>query len=156
MENTVFDSAALYASLSLIAKEHEIVQYDVLTRSILGRDIPLITLGKGRKTVLYVGAHHGMEWITAAVLTDFIEDFCRQYQKQAAPFGYRMSYMLEKRRILIVPMLNPDGVEYATHGVTSDNPLYTRVMSMNGSADFSHWRHFLSGSDIIMFAPANW
>ena len=40
-----------------------------LTRSILGRDIPMITLGKGKKTVLYVGAHHGMEGSMGTVPT---------------------------------------------------------------------------------------
>lgn len=148
MENTVFDSAALLTSLAAIAKEHAVVQYDVLTRSILGREIPLITLGKGKKTVLYVGAHHGMEWITAAVLVDFIADYCRQCAKNSAPFGYRMSYMLEKRRILIVPMLNPDGVEYATHGVDDANPLYARVCKMNGGDDFSHWQANARGVDL--------
>ncbi|MBQ3482586.1 MAG: M14 family metallocarboxypeptidase [Clostridia bacterium] len=148
MENTVFDSAALLSSLAQITQDRDFIQYDVLTRSILGREIPLITLGKGKKTVLYVGAHHGMEWITAAVLVDFIADYCRQYEKNGAPCGYRMSYMLEKRRILIVPMLNPDGVEYATHGVSSDNPLYARVLSMNGSADFSRWQANARGVDL--------
>ena len=49
-------------------QESEIADVSVLTRSILGREIPLITLGKGKHAVLYVGAHHGMEWITSALL----------------------------------------------------------------------------------------
>ena len=29
-----------------------------LGQSLLGKSIPLITLGKGKKSVLYIGAHH--------------------------------------------------------------------------------------------------
>ena len=148
MENSIFNSAALQASLRSLMQENDVLKCDVLTQSILGREIPLITLGKGKKAVVYVGAHHGMEWITAAVLVDFIADYCRQLARNTAPFGNRVSYLFEERRILIVPMLNPDGVEYATAGVSAENPLYARVCAMNGGEDFTHWQANARGVDL--------
>jgi g-D-glutamyl-meso-diaminopimelate peptidase len=126
----------------------EIAQVSVLTRSILGREIPLITLGRGKQAVLYVGAHHGMEGITCGVLLDFIADFIKQYEKRSTVYEYPMQYLLEERCIHIVPMLNPDGVEYTVHGVGEGNPLRERVLKMNGGEDFSKWQANARGVDL--------
>ena len=129
-------------------QESEIADVSVLTRSILGREIPLITLGKGKHAVLYVGAHHGMEGITCGVLLDFIADYIRQYEKKTTVYDYPMQYLFEQRRIYIVPMLNPDGVEYAVHGIGESNPLRERVLKMNDSNDFSNWQANARGVDL--------
>ena len=39
-----------------------------LGTSIMGRSIPVLTLGEGKRAVLYVGTHHAMEWITSVLL----------------------------------------------------------------------------------------
>ena len=141
------DYQALTDFLSTL-QGNEIAQVSVLTRSILGRDIPLITLGKGKHAVLYVGAHHGMEGITCGVLLDFVADYIRQYEKRTTVYEYPMQYLYEERCIYIVPMLNPDGVEYATHGVGADNPLRERALKMNGGNDFSKWQANARGVDL--------
>ncbi len=122
----------------------------VLTKSVLGREIPLISLGSGKKCVLYVAAHHGMEGITAGVLLDFISEYLAALSKKASMYGTPMKYLFETRRLLVVPMLNPDGVEYALHGVEIDNPLRMRVLAMNGGhgEDFSHWQANARGVDL--------
>ena len=46
-------------------------------------------------------------------------------------------------------MLNPDGADYAIHGVKEDNPLRERVLKMNGrSEDFSRWQANARGVDL--------
>ena len=46
-------------------------------------------------------------------------------------------------------MLNPDGVEYQIHGVKEDNPLYERLLSMNGQSEcFTHWQANARGVDL--------
>ena len=124
------------------------VEINVLTRSILGREIPILTLGQGKRAVLYVGAHHGMESITSGVLLDFIADYIKQYERAATVYEYPIKYLFQERRIYIVPMLNPDGVEYAIHGVGAENPLRDRVIRMNGGEDFSHWQANARGVDL--------
>ncbi len=119
-----------------------------LTRSIFSREIPMITVGRGKKTVVYVGAHHGMEGITAGVLADFVDELIRSAQKDRVVFDISVKCLLNERKIAVVPMLNPDGVEYALHGVAEDNPLRERVTAFNGGDDFSHWQANARGVDL--------
>jgi g-D-glutamyl-meso-diaminopimelate peptidase len=52
------------------------------------------------------------------------------------------------RKIYIVPMLNPDGVEYRLHGVGEDNPIKERILAYNGGSDFSKWNANARGVDL--------
>ena len=46
-------------------------------------------------------------------------------------------------------MLNPDGVDYQIHGITEENPMYERLLRMNGnSKDFSKWQANARGVDL--------
>lgn len=126
----------------------EFVQRDVLTHSILGREIPVLTLGRGKRGVLYVGAHHGMEWLTAGVLLDFVADFVDRCERNGQIYERRAVTLCAERCIRVVPMLNPDGVEYAIHGAGEKNPLRERVIAMNGSEDLSAWQANARGVDL--------
>ena len=143
------DYSDMQNALAGLLNENAFVERATLTRSIFGRKIPLITLGKGKRAVLYVGAHHGTEGVTTGVLLDFIADYLHQYANHATVFEYPMEYLFRERKIYIVPMLNPDGVEYATHGVEKENPLLERLLLMNGgSDDFSRWNANARGVDL--------
>lgn len=124
------------------------VTYTALTRSIMGREIPLITVGQGERAVLYVGGHHGTEGATTAILLDFILDCIRQRERHSTVFEYSIDYLFEKRKLYIVPMLNPDGAEYVSGGVDSENPLYRRLLTMNEGEDFSSWQANARGVDL--------
>jgi g-D-glutamyl-meso-diaminopimelate peptidase len=82
------------------------------------------------------------------VLLDFAEEYLRQYERNAVLFERRMACLFEERRILIVPMLNPDGVSYSLHGAGIDNPLRERVLHMSADADLRLWRANARGVDL--------
>lgn len=125
------------------------VRAEVLTTSILGRKIPLIRMGEGKKKVLYVGAHHGAESVSAAVLMDFAAEYLRLQKSGGAVFEQKVPVLFAHREILLVPMLNPDGVEYSVNGPGADNPLLSRVTGMNGgSGDFTRWQANARGVDL--------
>ncbi len=134
--------------LNEFMQRYEFFHITKLGRSILGRNIPIISLGKGRKSVMYIGAHHGMEWITTAVLLRFINDYCDLFEGNGKIGNTSVSYLNSTRTIYIVPMLNPDGVEYAINGAREDNPLYDRVVTMNKGTDFSAWQANARGVDL--------
>lgn len=68
-------------------------------KTSLGVPIPCIRVGRGDGAAIFVGAHHGMEHITANILLQFVYDtIC------GAP---------TKNELFIVPMLNIDGCAVA-------------------------------------------
>ncbi len=124
------------------------IRCDVTARSILGREIPVFTLGSGKKAVVYVGGIKGNEALTSFFLLDFLRDCIKQSEKESRIYDVTVSYLLRERRIMVIPMLNPDGVGYATEGVREDNPLCARVLQMNGTEDFSAWQANARGVEL--------
>ena len=93
------------------ALEHDL-QSDALTvatvgRSMLGRPIRAVSFGRGPTTVLLWSQMHGNESTATMALADLIAWFASDTPAQAA-----LHERLEsKLRIVMIPMLNPDGSE---------------------------------------------
>ncbi len=146
---TPFDHVRLTELLAQIADTYPFAELTYLGSSIMDRAIPMIKIGNAPRAVLYVGTHHGMEWITAALLVRFLEELCEAVEKKQRIGAYYPVDLCKTRAVYILPMLNPDGADYQIHGVASDNPLYERLIEMNGgSTDFSRWQANARGVDL--------
>ena len=144
-----FDHAALLAHVEELCRTYpKNVSFNYLGNSILGRGIPLLSVGHGPRQLLYIGTHHGMEWITSCLLMHFLSDLCLQIADNRTPYGLPARFLTEICTIHVVPMLNPDGVEYQIHGVSDDNPIRERLITMNGGEDFSRWQANARGVDL--------
>ena len=143
------DSASVAEAVRDLAAEFPFLTASCIGKSILGKDLPVLVLGNGPKKILYVGTHHGMERITADLLLRFVRDFCELYRLDRTVYGISLSWLLECCSLHVVPMLNPDGADYAVHGVADDNPLRNRVIGMNGgSEDLRRWQANARGVDL--------
>ena len=143
------DSAELAKTVDIFAERYPFLSVTELGKSILGKSIPLFRLGNGSRTALYVGTHHGMEWITSVLLLRYVNELCELIKNKRSIYKVSLPLLLEQYTLCIVPMLNPDGADYQIHGVSEENPLFERVLSMNGgSRDFSHWQANARGVDL--------
>ncbi len=146
---TPLDHAHMMRYITVLSERYTFLSVTALGESILGRSIPIITLGEGKKALVYVGAHHGMEWITSVILLRFINEFCELYSRETKIYNYALSYLFSTRSIHIIPMLNPDGVDYQINGIGEENVLRDRLITMNnGSLDFSDWQANARGVDL--------
>ena len=145
----VFDYKSLMNRVNKIVDTYPFISLTYIGTSILDRAIPILHIGNGNRRVLYVGAHHGMEWITSLVLVQFTEELCGAIESKRRVCGIYPCDFLGGYTLSILPMLNPDGVEYQIHGVSDDNPLRERLLEMNnGSSDFSSWQANARGVDL--------
>ena len=128
-------------------KENETLDFFEIGKSILGRSIMSYKIGHGKKHILYVGAHHGSEYITASVLMNFILFMMDKATRPRTFSNINTEFLLQKFTFWIVPCLNPDGVELAIGGL-ANSPLYDRLLRMNGSFDFTHWQANARGVDL--------
>ena len=135
--------------LTCFAERYPKIEFSTLGESVLGRSIPIITLGEGKKTFLYVGAHHGMEWMTSILLLRFINEYAEALKEGRRIYNAHIPYLFNERRIVVIPMLNPDGVSYAIDGIRVDNPLYARLERMNPEhPDYRRWQANARGVDL--------
>lgn len=136
--------------INILAERYPRLSVGFLGESILGKAIPMLTLGAddAERGVLYVGAHHGMEWITSAVLLRFVNEYCEYLKAGRQMYGIGMEYLSRICSITVIPMLNPDGVDLQIGGIPEDCPMKERLLKMNGGSDFSGWQANIRGVDL--------
>lgn len=74
------DHQTLERCVHELEKKHKCLSVGSIGSTILGRTIPEITIGSGDRCVLYIGAHHGMEWITSALLLLLAAELADAYE----------------------------------------------------------------------------
>lgn len=130
------------------------LEVKVIGQTYYGNDIPAIKIGKGKKNVVLIGAHHGREWLTSSLLMVMLEYYVRALTT-GAKVGSFDSNMLNDVSIWFVPMLNPDGVKIQQR----DIPLFfvDQLFLMNeGEINFSRWKANGIGIDLNRQYPAGW
>lgn len=139
----------LMENLRECGEKYRFLKIRTVGRSFRGRQIPMVSIGSGKKRILYVGTHHGSEGITASVLLQYIEDASRLILEGKRIGGVSAEYLVGSRQIDIIPMLNPDGVEISVRGVSKGDVMYERLLKMNeGKEDFTHWQANGRGVDL--------
>lgn len=89
-------------------------------RSVLGREIYALVMGEGRRNVVFVGGTHGQEWLTSIILMRLCEDIL----SGVGLCGYSSDELLRNVRLVVIPELNPDGIEIALQGQNNSQPLW--------------------------------
>lgn len=136
----------LLAEVAHLATAYPALSRRTLGTSILGREIPLLLFGRGKRKLLYVAAHHASEWLTARLLLTFIGELCRTLAAGERPYGLDLGFLLSHRMLCFVPMLNPDGVAIAM-GEEGD-PLAERRARMRREGDSTPWQANARGVDL--------
>lgn len=128
-----------------ILRNHPGVSSVPIARSILGRQIDSFSIGSGKRYVLILAAHHALESITAN-LAYLLIDRLLSLGESCNHYGFDCKLLLSKYRFIVVPCVNPDGIELRLHGA-SESPLYDRQMRMSGG-DFTSWQANARGVDL--------
>lgn len=102
-----------------IVSEFDFVKTAKIGESVCGRNIDLIRVGNSENAAIWVAAHHGLEWVTTLLLLEFFYDICKNIKFNENIHGIDVKSKIEKRGLVIVPCLNPDGVEIALNGFKS-------------------------------------
>ena len=125
--------------------------------SIMEKPIPCLHIGRGKRKILLAGAFHGLEYLTAAFLIKFTSDYIVHILTGSEFFGYDAARLYNETSIYIVPMVNPDGVDIAIHGLDITNPYHRTLISMAGIHSFNLvWQANARGVDLNHNYDAKW
>ncbi len=119
-------------------KKREKFKVFSIGRSVLGRNIYALGAGKLRGSTLFVGGVHALEWLTTLLLFRFCFDLSKREEVLSR---------LENRGVIIIPCLNPDGVEIVLNGLKGAKERADFV-KMISNGDLSKWQANANGVDL--------
>jgi hypothetical protein len=134
----------------------ETTELKTIGKSVDGRDLYAMKLGKGNREILVDASHHAREHITTNLVMSMLDEYAYAYEKGEHFYGMNVPEILNKTSIWFVPMVNPDGVTLVQKGHKSaKNP--AEVLRINNfSTDFSSWKANIRGVDLNRQYPADW
>jgi g-D-glutamyl-meso-diaminopimelate peptidase len=125
--------------IDIMCDRYRAMSMNYIGESIFGRGIPMLTLGNGKKQVMYIGGLSGKDTLSAMMLLRFVNEYCEIKNRGGRIYNYSVDYLFATRRVCVIPMLNTDGAEININGVSEENIMRERLLSMNGGDDFSQW-----------------
>lgn len=108
MDDFEFSSNLLYENLRILKQSYPFIQTGSIGKSIMGKDIPFIRVGRGQKEVFYSASYHANEWIASLVLLEFLYDYCNAIQTNSTIWNFDARRLFNTVSIYIVPLVNPD------------------------------------------------
>ena len=102
-----------------LAARYPFIVTGEIGKSVMGRPLWCMSLGRGGNRVLYNASHHANEWITTALLLKFTEELARAYAAGGFIYGQSAAELLDYASLFIVPAVDPDGIDLVTGELTS-------------------------------------
>ncbi len=159
MENIINEAQPDYESiqsrLGWLCSRYRFVNRLEAGRSVLGREISALRIGEPENAVLYAAAFHGQEWLTASLLLRFAERLCNALENGESISEIDCRKALLGRGMVIMPCVNPDGVEIALKGSQAAGDLAAEAERISGG-DYSRWNANARGVDINHNFNAGW
>lgn len=135
--------------------KYENLKITTCGKSLLGKELFAFVIGEGKKTVVYVGGTHGIEWLTSLLLLKFTENLAIAFENEEMLSGFNIKDILGNKKLIIIPELNPDGIEIAIKGASACGK-YKAENFESCKGDFSCWSANARGVDINHNFNADW
>ncbi len=157
LTNIPYTSQTLQRNIEGLKKRYPFLRTGVVGRSVNGQEIPYLVFGEGPIKVGYNAAHHANEWITTPVLMKFTEQMCRAYALGVSLADSDVRQLWQRTTFVLVPMVNPDGVDLVTGQYAPGSREYNAAQSLNTDLPFPDgWKANIVGTDLNLNYPAGW
>jgi len=160
MDDFIFSSNLLYENLQILKQAYPFLQTGSIGKSVLGKDIPFVRVGRGQKEVFYSASYHANEWITSILLLEFLYEYCAAIQNNSTIWNFSARRLFDSVSIYIVPLVNPDGVDLVTGALSATSQSYKQVQKIADeypTISFPDgWKANIRGVDLNLQFPAGW
>lgn len=159
MSNGEISSEITVETVRELARKYDFIESGIIGKSVMGKEIPYLRIGDGRKEVFYNASFHANESITTPVLLKFAEDYAKAYQTGEKLFGVSAQWLFQNFSLYLVPMVNPDGVDLV-NGFLTAGSYYDRALEISKNypdIPFPNgWKANIEGIDLNLQFPAGW
>ncbi len=124
-------------------------------RSWGGRAIFTLGLGQTQGATLYTGCVNACDGETAFALLRLYENMCRAVDGGGKLCGIKLNEIFKSRGVIIVPCVNPDGMEIRRCGAVAAG-CYAGLAQRLSPDGFENWRANAAGVDLSRNASDNW
>lgn len=142
-------------AINNLKEAYPFLHTEVIGKAVSGKDITAIKVGRAAEYVLYAGAFHGSEHITINLLLKFTEQLCKALTNGTSLSGFDMRRVMMGRGLIIVPCVNPDGVEISIHGPATSGYMAAKVAKLCVN-NHEKWNANMRGVDINHNFDADW
>ena len=152
-----YDYQQLMYDADRISKQYRKIKLFSIGESVMEKKLFCLKAGEGKRKLFINGAHHGLEYLSAAFIMKFLEEYVRCGECGDEFFGYDSLSLMKRTTLFAVPMVNPDGVDIAIHGIDVTNPYHRELISNVGIHSFNKvWQANVNGVDINHNYNAGW
>lgn len=130
-----------------LTSKYNVPEKIIIGHSALGREIAALKFGKSPNTVLYAACFHPLEDLTVNLMLKFSEDLASLYERGDNAAGINLAGALNERSLVIIPLINPDGLEIRRKGFGAAGK-YEKMLRENTKAHCSLWNANARGVDL--------
>ena len=126
----------------------EIIDTFSIGTSAEGRDLIGFTLGTGKKRVIMCASMHAREYIATNFIMNMADKYAYAYVYGETFDNYNVRELLDKVTLVIIPMVNPDGINLAQFGLdAAQNKEYLSRLKTNAYG-YRGWKANVNGVDL--------
>jgi len=155
-----YSHEVMMTDLARLKKAFPNVEVGSIGISVMGRDIPYLRLGIGKKKVIYAASFHANEWITTPLLMKFAENALYAEQDGEVLQNHCIKALFDECSIYLVPMINPDGVNLVTGVLRQGDMEYSIARNIADNYPEipfpSGWKSNIMGVDLNLQFEADW
>ncbi len=129
-------------------KHPQLISSFSIGKSVEGRELTAFAFGRGKREVVLCSTMHACEHIATNVLMHMVDRYCLGYEAGESYGGLSYREILDNVKFIVIPMLNPDGVNLAQNG--PDAALDPEAVRRIGGAGCSYasWKANINGVDL--------
>ena len=142
------------AAADNLCSKFNFLRKSVIGKSLCGRPITALTVGNRSNIALYAAAFHGSEWLNTLFMLRFLEELCVMYSEKSRFDGTNVFTALQKRGLMVIPCVNPDGVEIALNGSESCQKFKSLIDGITSNTET--WQANARGVDLNHNFNAGW
>ncbi|MFQ3546226.1 M14 family metallopeptidase [Halobacillus rhizosphaerae] len=154
--NQNYSFKTLSSHLNQLAELYPFLRRETIGKSVMGKNLDELQIGRGSKIIHWDGSFHANEWITSAIIMQFLNDYLLALTNQETIRGVSILPFYNQVTVSIVPMVDPDGVDLVLNGPPEGTYGEEALRINKGSQDFSGWKANIRGVDLNNQYPAKW